>query len=69
MSIFSCLNQFDQEKKFVGEELILDFKRKLEINIANKYNDFEQDNEKKKKQFEVSFSYFNVNLCFIVYGR
>lgn len=45
----------------MDKELILDFKRKLEINIANKYNDFEQDNENKKKQHEVSFSLIYVN--------
>lgn len=56
MNLFSFLNQFHGEKKLGGQELISDFQRKLETDIANKYNDFKQENDKKKKQFEVSFN-------------
>lgn len=59
MSLFSFLHQFDQEKKIGGQELILDFKQRLETNIESKYNDFKQDNETKKKQHEVSFFLFD----------
>lgn len=42
------LNQFDGEKKLGGQNLISDFKQKLETDIENKYNDFKQENDKKK---------------------
>lgn len=47
-------NQFQGEKKLGGQDLISEFQRKLEEEIESKYNDFKQENNNKKKQFEVS---------------
>lgn len=58
-------NPFCIQHNIGGEKLILAFKEKLEINFADKYNDFKQDNDKKKKQFEVSFLYLNEEYCIL----
>lgn len=54
------MNQFQEEKKPGGQELILNFQRKLESDVENKYNEFKQENDNKRRQFEVCFNVYHV---------
>lgn len=63
-NLFSRSNQFQGEKTFGGQNLISEFQRKLEEDIANKYNDLKQQNEQKRVQFEVSFDTYTINKSF-----